>query len=267
MTAATCSASPATDRLRPLGAGVLAGRLLIRGMLAGLLAGLLATGFAAVFGEPQVQRAIDYEAAQTKADGEAPEPELVSREMQSSLGLLTAGVLAGVGVGGLFSVVFALTYGRVGRIGPRDLAALLALAGFVAVALVPSLKYPASPPSVGDPETIGVRTALFFEMIVISLAATTLAVIAARRLAPRLGAWNAALASALLFVAVIAAVQFALPDVNEVPDAFPAVVLWRFRVAAIGIQVVLWGTLGLVFGPLAERVVDPRRASGALSYR
>jgi hypothetical protein len=30
-------------------------------------------------------------------------------------------------------------------------------------------------------------------------------------------------------------------------------VLWRFRVAALGIQVVLWTTIGLLFGVLAER--------------
>ncbi len=246
---------------------MLAGRLLVRGMLAGILAGCLATGFAMLFGEPQVQHAIDFEAAVASAAGEAPEPELVSRGLQSTLGLLTAGVLAGVGVGGLFSVVFALTYGRIGRLGARDLSALLALGGFIAVVLAPSLKYPASPPSVGDPETIGTRTALFFEMIAISLAALTLAVIAGRRLARRLGAWNATLVSAALFIVVIAAVQLALPDVNEVPDAFPAVVLWRFRIAAMGMQLVLWGVLGLTFGPLAERAIEARPAPRALSWR
>ena len=245
---------------------MLAGRLLIRGMLAGVLAGFLATGFAMIFGEPQVQQAIEFEAAEAKAAGAAPEQEVVSRDMQRSFGLLTAGVLAGVGIGGLFSVAFSLAWGRIGRIGARELSALLALAGFVSVVLIPSLKYPASPPSVGDPGTIGTRTALFFEMIVISLAALTLAVIFAKRMAPRLGGWNATLAAAALLVVVVAAAQLALPDVNEVPDAFPAVVLWRFRVAATGMQIVLWGTLGLVFGPLAERAINPPAAARTLSW-
>jgi hypothetical protein len=38
-----------------------------------------------------------------------------------------------------------------------------------------------------------------------------------------------------------------------VPEQFSAVVLWRFRVAALSIQVVLWTTIGLIFGVLAER--------------
>ena len=54
-------------------------------------------------------------------------------------------------------------------------------------------------------------------------------------------------------IVVIAIVQYVLPEFNEVPEQFSAVVLWRFRVAALGIQVVLWTTIGLLFGVLAER--------------
>ena len=73
------------------------GALLWRGMLVGVLVGLLLFGFARVFGEPQVDRAIAFEALQDQreeaaamAHGQhpAPEPELVSRRMQASLGLL-----------------------------------------------------------------------------------------------------------------------------------------------------------------------------------
>src|SRR6202043_2652459 len=122
----------------------------------------------------------------------------------------------------------------------RALAALLAGAGFVAVTLVPQLKYPASPPAIGLEETIGMRTALYFEMIGVPIGALVLSVLVGRRFAARLGGWNAALLGAGLFVAVAAAVQAALPEVNEVPDAFPAVVLWLFRIAALGTQAVLW---------------------------
>jgi hypothetical protein len=56
--------------------------LLIRGMLAGVLAGLLASGFAWIFGEPQVDLAIGFEQHMHAMAGEAPEPELVSRAVQ-----------------------------------------------------------------------------------------------------------------------------------------------------------------------------------------
>lgn len=44
----------------------------------------------------------------------------------------------------------------------RALSAWLALGAFVALVIVPNIKYPANPPAVGDPETIGTRTGLFF---------------------------------------------------------------------------------------------------------
>ena len=217
----------------------MAGRLLLRGMLAGVLAACLATGFAAIFGEPQVSLAIAFEHAMDEAGGTAPEPEIVSRAVQRSIGLLTAVLMYGAAYGGLFALVFAAAYGRVGDFAPRTLAALLAGAGFLAVVLVPDLKYPPSPPSVGSADTIALRTAAYFEMIVISLAASTLAVLAGRRFADRLGAWNASLAGIALFIVVVAIAQFTLPDVDEMPAQFPAVVLWRFRVAALGMQLVL----------------------------
>ena len=233
----------------------MAGRLLLRGMLAGILAACLAFVFARVFGEPQVNLAIAVEAAMDAASGEPPEPELVSRGMQASLGLLTAAVMYGAAYGGLFSLVFATAYGRIGRFSPRMLAMLLAGAGFLAVVMVPDLKYPANPPAVGQPETIGIRTAAYFEMVVFSLCALTLAVLAGRALAARLGNWNATLCGGAIFVMLVGLLQWALPDISEVPDNFPAVVLWRFREAALGMQLVLWGSLGLIFGLLAERAL------------
>ncbi|MGO4125617.1 CbtA family protein [Inquilinus sp. YAF38] len=249
------------------------GSLLLRGMLVGVLAGLLAFGFARIFGEPQVDRAIALEgtlghshehgdhAAAAPAGGEAEEPELVSRDTQAGLGLLTGAVVYGAAIGGLFALVFAFTYGRVGRLDPRATAALLALAAFVALVVVPSLKYPANPPAVGNPDTIGERTTLFFVMLAISVAALVLAVNLALGLARRRGGWSAGLIAGAVYIAIIAVAQVALPVVNEVPDGFPADLLWQFRIASLGMHAVLWTTIGLGFGVLAERSFA-RRTSG-----
>jgi predicted cobalt transporter CbtA len=250
-------------------------------MLVGAIAGLLAFGFAKVFGEPQVDRAIAFEEqlahaehadhqhadhadhaghhdhADHAAAGTA-EAEPVSRTTQAGLGLFTGLVIYGAAIGGLFALVFAFALGRVGNLGPRTTAALLALGGFVAIVLVPALKYPPNPPAVGSADTIGARTALFFAMLALSVAALVAAVALARRLRARFGAWNAALIAGAVFILVIALVQFALPEINEVPQAFSATVLWRFRVASLGIQVVLWTTIGLLFGALAERAAARR---------
>ncbi|EIF32902.1 putative cobalt transporter subunit (CbtA) [Burkholderia sp. Ch1-1] len=229
------------------------GKLLVRGMLAGIAAGLLTFGFARVVGEPQVNQAISFEEKADAAKGEAPEPELVSRDTQRGLGLLTGVVVYGAAFGGLFSLVFAYAYGRVGALSARALSAWLALGAFIALAVVPNLKYPANPPSVGDPETIGMRTGLFFLMIAISLAAMVFSLKVRRRAAAKLGAWNGSIVAGLVFVVIIAAVQLSMPALNEVPEAFPAVLLWKFRVAALGMQAIMWTTIGLLFGALVER--------------
>ena len=243
------------------------GKLLVRGMLAGIAAGLLTFGFARLVGEPQVDQAISFEEKADAAKGEAPEPELVSRGTQAGLGLLTGVVTYGAAFGGLFSLVFAYAYGRVGTLSARALSAWLALGAFIALVIVPNIKYPANPPSVGDPETIGTRTGLFFLMIAISLAAMVFSLKVRRRAALKLGAWNGSIVAGLVFVVIIAAVQLSMPTINEVPAAFPAVLLWKFRVAAIGMQVVMWTTVGLLFGALVERskLLAPASRSAAKS--
>ncbi|RQZ08108.1 hypothetical protein DIE15_32975 [Burkholderia sp. Bp9031] len=229
------------------------GKLLMRGMLAGIAAGLLTFGFARIVGEPQVDQAISFEEKTDAAKGEAPEPELVSRHTQAGVGLLTGVVTYGAAFGGLFSLVFAYAYGRGSRLPARPLAAWLALAAFVALVIVPNLKYPANPPSVGDPDTIGYRTGLFFLMIAISVATMVFSVSVRRHLLAKLGQWNASIVAGLVFVAIIAAVQIGLPSVSELPADFPAVLLWKFRVAAIGMQALMWTTIGLLFGAWVER--------------
>jgi hypothetical protein len=78
------------------------------------------------------------------------------------------------------------------------------------------------------------------------------------RLLSRYGGWNAALIAGAAYLIVVIAVALALPSVNEVPDGFPAVVLWQFRIASAGAQVIMWTTLGLAFGALMERAAASR---------
>src|SRR5476649_3027215 len=232
------------------------GHLLLRGMLVGLLAVVLAFGFAKAFGEPQIDKAIAFEEQMAQMHGDAPEEELVSREVQSTFGLFTGVVTYSVSLGGIFALVFAYSLGRVGRVGPRGLSALLALAAFVTLILVPGLKYSPNPPSVGDPETIGLRTKLFFMMLLVSVVAMVIAINAARKLIASRGVWSGALLAVALYIVIMGVAGYLFPVINEVPDNFSAVLLWKSRVASLGIQVVLWTTVGLVFGWAAERVLN-----------
>jgi predicted cobalt transporter CbtA len=244
--------------------------LLIRGMVAGVVAGLLAFGFARTFGEPSVARAIAFEqaherhvnqthvheqttAADASHDDNGGGEELVSRPTQAGIGLLTGVVVFGAALGGLFSLVFALAYGRLGTLDAHSASALLAVFGFVCMAIVPAMKYPPNPPSIGNPETIGLRTVLFFVMVATSIASMVLAVWLQRRLQAHHGGFNAALMAGAVYIALVVGALVALPTIDEVPVDFSASLLWRFRLASIGIQAVLWTTIGLVFGAAATR--------------
>ena len=167
------------------------GKFVLRGLIVGIVAGLLAFGYAKTFGEPAVAVAIQLEdkhadeaqEAAIKA-GQTPAPEeaeMFSRDIQTGVGLLTGVVGLGAGIGAAFGVMFAFAYGRLGALGVKSTAALVGLMGFVTVYVAPALKYPANPPTVGAPETIKMRTGLYFLMIALSIVATLLGLFPARQ--------------------------------------------------------------------------------------
>jgi len=245
------------------------GSLLWRGMIVGFIAALLSFGLLKVVGEPAVDRAIAFESAMDEAKakaehdaavakGETPPPpeadyEIVSRPTQAGIGLFTGVTTYSIAFGGLFSLAFAICYGRMGDFSPRLTAALLALSGFLAVYAVPILKYPANPPSIGNPDTIGLRTAIYFGMIVLSLASMIAAWNVRNRLVDQLGAWNATLVGAAVFLVAVVIFALVMPPLDEVPQGFPAVVLWQFRMASLGAQAIMWTMLGLGFGAWVQR--------------
>ncbi|MFD7615045.1 CbtA family protein [Streptomyces sp. NPDC059828] len=242
--------------------------LLVRGMLAGVLAGLLSFGLAYLIGEPQVDAAIAVEEAGAAHHGHGggggePEEELVSRAVQSTAGLSTAVLVYGTALGGITALALCFALGRVGAFGARVTAAFVAAGGFLAVAFVPFLKYPANPPAVGDPETLNQRTAMFFLMIVLSVLLLIGAVLVGKRLAPRWGNWNATIAAGAAFAVAVGIALAFLPAGDAIPEHFPADVLWQFRLASIGVQALLWAALGLILGELAQRVLEPKPAQAS----
>ncbi|HUR72962.1 MAG TPA: CbtA family protein [Sporichthya sp.] len=257
-------------------------KLILRGLFAGAVGGLAAWIFALLFAEPLIDRAVAYEdgraAAQDALDraaGFATPVEnggdIVSRGVQSTIGLGVGLLAFGLAMGALFAVAYTVCLGRTGGIRARQLSLLLAGAGFVVVFLVPFLKYPANPPAVGNDATIDDRAEYFLLMLIASLLIAVLATAAGQQLRPRFGTWNAALLGIGGYLAAVAVVMLVLQDIAEVPAplvdsrgtivfaAFPADVLADFRVYAIGAQVVLWSAIGLVFAPLADRLLASGR--------
>lgn len=95
-------------------------------------------------------------------------------------------------------------------------------------------------------------------MVALSVLLAVAAVIFGKRLAPRLGNWNASIAASAAYVLVIGLAYAFLPSFNEVGKDFPASLLWEFRLATLAVQATLWTTFGLVFGYLTERLLVPK---------
>jgi hypothetical protein len=270
-----------------------------RGALAGAVGGLLAFVFARIFAEPLIQQAIDYESGRDQAQavldraaGLSPvdqDPEIFSRTLQANLGIGAGVVVFGIAMGALVAVVHVVLLGRVGGLRPRSLALLVAGGGFLGIYLVPFLKYPANPPAIGHAATISVRGTLYLVMVAASIVLLIGAVAVGRWLRGRLSGWSAVLAGGAFFVVTIGVVMALLPSFGELSanvaqyghhatetplpltDAsgtivfpgFPADVLAGFRLYSLLAQAILWGAIGLVFAPLADRLLTPSRSEHA----
>lgn len=235
--------------------------LLVRGIYAGVAAGLLSWLFSYVVGEPGIEGGLAFEEQLAHAGGESDGAELVSRGLQATVGLGAALVVFAVAIGGLFALAYAVAYGRIGALSPRATAAVLAAGAFLVVFLVPFLKYPANPPATSDDVTIAQRTGIYLGLVLISVILAVASVVLGRRLNARLGAWNSALVAIGVYVVTVGLVMFVLPTVNETPADFPATVLYQFRLASVGNQLVLWSTIGLLFGWLTDRSLRRLQAS------
>ncbi|WP_025736773.1 CbtA family protein [Mycobacterium genavense] len=262
-------------------------RLIGRGLLAGAIGAVLAFVFARLCAEPVIARAIQFEDGRTEAENahgvHEHGAELFTRGVQSNIGLSFGVLIFGTALGALFAVLFCVVYARTAdrteSIAPQQLSLLLTVASFVAVYLVPFVKYPPNPPAVGQSDTIGARTGWYLLMVLTSVVLMIAAVWLARRLAERFGAWNGRLLAAGAYLVAVAVVMVALPTVDETPEplrdasgviiypGFPADVLYEFRVLSLGTQLLLWVTIGLVFATLAGRLLGERAEHGRVSSR
>jgi len=261
-------------------------QIIWRGTLSGAIAGVLAFVFAKIFLEPVIGRAIDFEdgisAAHEHMDmatematagghSHGDGGELFSRGIQSTIGMGMGVLLFSVAMGALFSVVFAFAYGRIGNLSARATSVVVAAAMFVALWLIPALKYPPSPPATSDDATIYQRSMLYLLMVGLSALLMVAAVYLGRQLTSKLGAWNATLTAGAVYLVAVFALMLVLPTINETPgpmvdDAgaivfpgFPAADLYEFRLYSLTTQLIVWTTIGLTFAAMVSKLLGEKR--------
>jgi len=228
------------------------GKVLIRGLYAGLAAGA-AAALVMLLVEKPIKAALAVEEARAVPVEESGEhhEELFSRATQIVGGMLGVLVVA-VSIAVILAIVYARVQHRLPAATDFGRATLLAATGYVAIALLPALKYPANPPGVGDPDTVVSRTLLYVSFLGAGLVVAYLAYRARDSLAAK--GWSGAHRSAAVAVGVVAAValMFVVWPANSdpVPDDIGAELLWEFRLASLLLLTTLWGVLGLTFGVL-----------------
>ena len=139
---------------------------LLRGLAAGAAGGAAAALFIRFLTETQIGWAIGFEEASGLGlpAGEAAE---FARSTQHWGGMLAA-VIYGMLLGVILAVVLAAFHDRVRGHDEFGRTAKVASAAFFATVLLPGLKYPPNPPTVGDPDTIGERTWGYLALILVS---------------------------------------------------------------------------------------------------
>jgi len=221
------------------------GSFIRRGVVAGLAGGAASALFLLLVGERTIGDAIRLE---EKHGGGGQ--ELFTRGTQLFGGALGV-ILVSVALGVIFATTFAAVRHRLPGRNDWQRSITWAATAFVVVYLVPFLKYPPNPPSVGDPSTIDERTILYFAVLAWSIGAAFLAL--------RLGRWmrtrryaDAARQSvvAAAWIALVAIGFMVLPGSPDAVTA-PATLIWRFRIASAGGALALWAVTGVVFGVLS----------------
>jgi predicted cobalt transporter CbtA len=236
-------------------AGLTFRQILLRFTGAGAIAGGLAGLWSLLVTERAIAPALVIEDARSHAGGDHAHAEIFSRGVQVTGGVVGS-VLAGVIIGLLFGTVFAALRHRLPAGTDAGRSAVLGAIGFGVFVLLPAVVIPANPPAVGDPATIGRRTAIYGGVLAAGLvvALVTAAVVSAlggRGVDPPLVAIAGVLVAAVL-VALILVFFPRNPDV--IPADVPAAVIWNFRLASLGQLTVLWATIALVGGALVDRL-------------
>lgn len=231
-------------------------------LLAGLVAGVASAIVSLAVVEPAMAPALEIEGARSSVGHHhADEGAVVSRPVQVVGGVVVA-IAAGVTFGALYAVAFGLLRRRLAGRTDFGRAIVLAVIGWAVLALLPAVKIPANPPAVGDPETVGTRSAIYAGVLLAGVVIALLGYLAHGGLSARGMDLPARTTGTVIVVSVLVVLALAVipwtPD--SIPPDVPAAVVWNFRLASLAQLTTLWAVLGLSAGWLLSRAVTAQDA-------
>ncbi len=225
------------------------GIVLISGFSAGIIQGVVNL----VVTEPYMDKAINIENQKLFASGQAQDtPQFweefkTYRMWQKEGGVVTSGIL-GLGLGALFGLLFA--YSRHLLPGQNHVKKSLVLGGIMwfTIFFVPFLKYPANPPSVGEPETILSRTLMY----VVFVALSGLGALAFSWIYKKLQKDKRRFAIPVVY-AIYITIAFILMPSNPDTITAPANLLNGFRTASASTVTLFWLMDAIILGFLWQK--------------
>ncbi|MCH6570995.1 MAG: CbtA family protein [Thaumarchaeota archaeon] len=222
-------------------------------LLAGCFAGIIHGAANLAIVEPYLDEAIGIENQNLFASGEEKDTlqfwveYSAYRDWQKG-GQVLAGAILGTSIGALFGIVFA--YSRKILPGQHNVKKALVLAGimWLTIFLIPFLKYPANPPTVGDPETVVLRATLYLAFIAIS----GFSVIGFYQLSKKFQG-RKKLVAVIGYAAFMTAIFVVMPP-NPDEIAAPMELVNGFRVMSVVAVSVFWLALGIILGLFWQKI-------------
>ena len=216
-------------------------------LLSGCFAGTIYGTLNLIIVEPYLDDAINIENQNLFSSGEeidGPQFWVEYYEYRSwqKGGQILAGAILGTSIGSLFGIVYALS--KKSLPSRNNIGKTLILAGLMWFTLfvIPFLKYPANPPTVGDGETVVLRGILYLTLIAIS----GFLAIGFYQIFKRLKAKNRIL-PVIGYGVLISLVFFVMPEnPDEISTSMELVN--GFRIVAFLTGTVFWFTLALFLG-------------------
>jgi predicted cobalt transporter CbtA len=219
-------------------------------IVSGSISGLILAGMNLVAVEPFIDKAVGLETSKAVAAGENVDiSEQNSYRVWQKSGSFIAGAILGMAFGSLLGTVYAFIRSYLPFSGDIKRAVFLSLVICLALFVIPSLKYPANPPAVGNPDTIYLRESLYLGFLAVSaVSALGLGILFYRFRDVR----HIRIIIPLVY-AVIMSSAFALFPPNPDKVSIPMDLVGSFRIASGLTMVGFWTVLGVIFGSLWHR--------------
>ena len=221
-------------------------------LVSGFVAGVIHGTVNLVIVEPYLDEAIEIENQNLFATGLAEDtPQFWAeyssyRDWQKSGQLLAGGIL-GMSIGALFGIVFAYSRNSLPKGHTVKKTFVLAAIMWLTIFIIPFLKYPANPPTVGDVDTVVLRSILYLSFIAISGFSAVGFFILYKKLQ------NKKKGLAFVGYAVFITTVFFIMPVNPDEVKAPMDLVNSFRIMSVIAVTTFWIAEAIIFGMLWQK--------------